>query len=556
MGNQTHQYNNGSLVRQINYNAIGKASYIRSEGAEAASGRSAGETRFTYDGSRNQVRRHSTEQGTTSTIIQQGGVELIIEGGARRYRRNLGNAIVERSGDSITTRYVYTDHLGSVDVITNAIGQLIEKLSFDAFGKRRAVFTSSGQSIALNLSTLLAITHQGFTGHQQVDHAGIVQMGGRIYDAHIGRFLQADPFVQSPSNSQNFNRYSYVLNNPLSYTDPSGYFHNPLKKVGRGLIRGAVKVFGADVVNFVGSAVSMFYGGAWGAAAWNYEFNRAMGASSSAAFKSAAIAGASAWAFSAIGSYYELNASGSINFGGNMLTAGQVAGQITAHAMVGGVAASLQGGKFGHGFFSAGVTKGLGGAFLPGGSELSASEVMYGTVVSAMIGGTASVVAGGKFANGAQTAAMQYLMNQAARAGSRKRSRVWNPVKQEFQTLDAGMVPRYMDNDLLLDPHTLDVVGWHVDFAFLEAVYGENAVLLSCQAMIDTCRTMTTPVTNLNKPRVKVPSGGNVPKHAIIQGAGWRIMAPIPSAVMSVGIEGMTQAWCSNNNAIVSACGG
>jgi len=49
-------------------------------------------------------------------------------------------------------------------------------------------------------------------------------MNGRIYDPKLGRFLQADPIVQAPKNSQNLNRYSYVLNNPLSYSDPSGYF--------------------------------------------------------------------------------------------------------------------------------------------------------------------------------------------------------------------------------------------------------------------------------------------------------------------------------------------
>jgi multiple sugar transport system ATP-binding protein len=58
-----------------------------------------------------------------------------------------------------------------------------------------------------------------------------------------------------------------------------------------------------------------------------------------------------------------------------MLTGGQVAQQITAHAMIGGISSSLQGGKFGHGFFSAGVTKGIGGAFLPGGDNLSSGEI-------------------------------------------------------------------------------------------------------------------------------------------------------------------------------------
>ena len=59
-------------------------------------------------------------------------------------------------------------------------------------------------------------------------------MGGRIYDAEIGRFLQADLFIQDRTNLQGLNRYSYVENNPLSYTDPSGYFLKKLfKKIGK-----------------------------------------------------------------------------------------------------------------------------------------------------------------------------------------------------------------------------------------------------------------------------------------------------------------------------------
>jgi hypothetical protein len=48
-------------------------------------------------------------------------------------------------------------------------------------------------------------------------------MNGRLYDPELGRMLSPDPFVQIPEFSQNFNRYSYVLNNPLNLTDPSGY---------------------------------------------------------------------------------------------------------------------------------------------------------------------------------------------------------------------------------------------------------------------------------------------------------------------------------------------
>lgn len=81
----------------------------------------------------------------------------------------------------------------------------------------------------------------------------------------------------------------------------------------------------------------------------------------------------------------------------------------------------MSGGKFGHGFISAGVTKGVGGTFLPGGSNLSSGEIASGTAISAVIGGTVSSLTGGKFANGAQTGAFQYLFNQASVA-----------IKQEF----------------------------------------------------------------------------------------------------------------------------
>mgnify|MGYP001305478865 CR=1 FL=1 len=48
-------------------------------------------------------------------------------------------------------------------------------------------------------------------------------MNGRVYDPELGRFMSADPFVQAPHNTQSYNRYSYVFNNPLSFTDPNGY---------------------------------------------------------------------------------------------------------------------------------------------------------------------------------------------------------------------------------------------------------------------------------------------------------------------------------------------
>ncbi|MFC7286537.1 RHS repeat domain-containing protein [Herminiimonas glaciei] len=57
----------------------------------------------------------------------------------------------------------------------------------------------------------------------------------------IGRFMSADPYIRAPDNLQSYNRYSYVLNNPLMFTDPSGYFS--LKKLIRGVVAIAVAVY-------------------------------------------------------------------------------------------------------------------------------------------------------------------------------------------------------------------------------------------------------------------------------------------------------------------------
>ena len=75
-----------------------------------------------------------------------------------------------------------------------------------------------------------SVTTRGFTGHEQLDSVGLAHMNGRVYDPLLGRFLSADPHIQSPANPQSLNRYTYVNNNPLSYTDPSGYFFKKLFK--------------------------------------------------------------------------------------------------------------------------------------------------------------------------------------------------------------------------------------------------------------------------------------------------------------------------------------
>ncbi len=118
---------------------------------------------------------------------------------------------------------VFTDHIGSTYALINRdTGVLTQSMSFDAFGLRRqtdwTVLTGTALVTFNNDNST-----RGFTGHEQLDEVGLIHMNGRVYDPMLGGFVSADPFVPSTTSTQAYNRYSYVYNNPLSYTDPSGY---------------------------------------------------------------------------------------------------------------------------------------------------------------------------------------------------------------------------------------------------------------------------------------------------------------------------------------------
>jgi RHS repeat-associated protein len=137
-----------------------------------------------------------------------------------------------------STRYLHRDHLGSVQTISGETGAVVEVLAFDPWGLRR-----NAQNWSPATASIVTTMDRGFTGHEHLDEVSLIHMNGRVYDPVIGRFLSADPFVQVPEFSQSLNRYSYVLNNPLSLTDPSGYFF-------KGLFRALTRTAG-NILNFV-----------------------------------------------------------------------------------------------------------------------------------------------------------------------------------------------------------------------------------------------------------------------------------------------------------------
>lgn len=171
-----------------------------------------------------------------------------------------------RSNSANDTRYLHKDHLGSVDTITNESGTVVQRLSYDAFGKRRGAATWAGALSAGDWTSIAAITHRAFTFHEQLDNVDLVHMNGRVYDPNIGRFISADPFIQAPLMSQSLNRYSYVMNNPLSLIDPSGY--SWLSKAFRSIGKFFNKYWRQIVAVVVAVAVTYFTFGTGTASFW------------------------------------------------------------------------------------------------------------------------------------------------------------------------------------------------------------------------------------------------------------------------------------------------
>ena len=158
--------------------------------------------------------------------------ELVTFGGnSSNYRHYImaGNelvAIYSRTFLGVNTlNYIQSDHQGSIaSITTSSPATDYVNESFTAFGNRRNGETWSGVPTTADETAINAKSRWGYTGHTAIGVSmGLVHMRGRIEDAARGRFLSPDPQGTIPGNTQSWNRYSYVNNNPVSFTDPTGF---------------------------------------------------------------------------------------------------------------------------------------------------------------------------------------------------------------------------------------------------------------------------------------------------------------------------------------------
>ncbi len=142
---------------------------------------------------------------------------------------------------------IVQDYQGSIThLVDDSDGTVVAEYSYDPWGRLR-----DPQTLAIytprSASSPILLLGRGYTAHEHLDWFGLINMNARLYDPALGRFLSPDPYVQAPDFSQSFNRYSYCLNNPLKYTDPTG------------------EVFGLDdflIAAVIGGAINWLFNGA------------------------------------------------------------------------------------------------------------------------------------------------------------------------------------------------------------------------------------------------------------------------------------------------------
>ena len=282
---KTYTYDsNGNMTadtnRTITYNYDNKPSSVTKAGQTAI---------FYYDGSGSRVKKLTG----SSTTIYIGKLYEETGGNITRYIFAGGTRIASKM--STDTYYYHQDHLGSSSVITNSSGVKVEEIRYYPFGE---TFSDTSPST----------TKHKYTSQELDIETGLYYYNARYYDPELGRFISADTIVPDPTNPQSLNRYSYVKNNPLKYTDPSGHgWFKRLRKAVSRVYRSVKKVYSHPVFR-IASAVVV------GAVTGDVSF-AALGGEGLKALAGAVLAGGSAGALTYASSGYDDSGGGSRSSG-------------------------------------------------------------------------------------------------------------------------------------------------------------------------------------------------------------------------------------------------
>ena len=332
-----------------------------------------------------------TDDGSTEIVMDLANntIKIVTFVGGDAYGAVLYNEKT-RSATGVIAQadnYLHRDYQGTINAISNSTGFAIEKRAFDAWGNLCKLVNHTNTS--LPVINGFVIFDRGYTGHEHLNEVRLIHMNGRLYDPLLRSFLMPDNFVSDPNNTQNYNRYSYVLNNPLRYVDING--EEPIS---------------IGIAILIGTAIS----------AWTYTITcltSGIEFTATGLLESAVIGAASAAVTFGIGS-------AATNLFANYFS--RAAFQAVAHGTFQGTMTAVTGGKFWSGFaagalssiaasawsggdVSKGQWNGIGGKF----ADSGAGMIAFGTVA----GGAGAALTGGNFWQGAVTGLVVSGLNHA-----------------------------------------------------------------------------------------------------------------------------------------------
>lgn len=330
--------------------------------------------------------------------------------------------ILGASVDRSENYFLHRDNLGSILAITKTDGTIVEKRFFDAWGNMKALVNEQGQTItdSQQLAAATPFLDRGYTGHEHLWRVGLINMNARLYDPIMRKFLSPDNLVPDPYNTQSYDRFGYVYNNPLLYIDLDG--NDPIS-ISFGLalvIAAAVGITTQIIINAV-NGLPVWYG--LGKAT---VISTVMGAISFG-----------------IGSAASSAAVGFI---------GRAALQAGMHAMAGGMLSVLENGNFNSGFLSGAISSiissgvaalgRLGGALSNVGKYTNFGSRNPDLLKAIMVvsgglgGGISSTIAGGGFWQGFRQGVITSGLNHMAHlavSGSQVADKATKADRQRYQ---------------------------------------------------------------------------------------------------------------------------
>ncbi|AZA55488.1 hypothetical protein EG348_05540 [Chryseobacterium sp. G0201] len=387
----TQNYNN-DLIQSIAYNENNDPVFIDGMKGDVAFqyGLTSMRQRVTYGGNFSidgdgKFTKFYSEDGSFEVVKDNvtGKEKHVLYIGGNPYESNI---IYLKNYDESTGSYkfLHKDYIGSILAISDEAGNKLEQRHFDAWGNFTHLQISNGPIITDKniIDTTSLLVERGYTSHEHFAEVGIIHMNGRLYDPLLRRFLNADENIQDPYNTQIYNKYGYVMNNPLMYNDPSGEIFGLIPLVSAMVVGAIIGVASYVMVNlmtgqsitFLGLLKSTFFGAVSGAVTFG------IGSIFTSGAGTAAVA--------------------ATHFADQLGTMGTAFVQAGLHAVAQGTLSLVQGGSFGQAFVSGAL--GSLGASAFGVAAKEAANTALGTIAfGSLAGGFGSALTGGNFWQGA-----------------------------------------------------------------------------------------------------------------------------------------------------------